>query len=188
MAGTEEQTQDADSPEKLITNKSCWNSHQVHFSLPSADPTPASKSGCQHINKAIDATSVRKAIIRAGGFASLRCVSCVAESASDSEEIEKDLSLCLKCGASNCNDHLLKHFEILRSDPHTLCVKIEDWSVRCCKCDIDVPVENNGKLKEGINILKQEQRKPSRVKPKPKKATFEMTDSKPSSVASVDVP
>ncbi|XP_065218839.1 ubiquitin carboxyl-terminal hydrolase 16/45 isoform X2 [Planococcus citri] len=178
MARTEEQNQDAGSPEKLITKSlPCENPHEVHgfvilSDLPSADPV--SKSGCQHINKAIDATSVRKGILRAGGFASLKCVTCKSQSLSDFEE--KDLSLCLKCGACNCDEHLVKHFEIPRSDPHTLCAKITDWSVRCHKCDINVPVESSGKLKEGINLLKQEQGKPSRVVPKMTTFDPEMTD------------
>lgn len=59
----------------------CFNQN---FLVPSADSV--SKSGCQHLTKAVDATSVRKGIVRAGGFASLKCANCKKLPLNNTEE------------------------------------------------------------------------------------------------------
>lgn len=73
---------------------------------------------CQHINKSVDPTKLRK-ILKTNGLASEVCSECEKMPASkvdDAFEYDKTLWLCLKCGTQLCgrakNEHALKHYEV----------------------------------------------------------------------------
>lgn len=69
--------------------------------------------------------------------------------------------MCLKCGHRGCGrfsvyQHAVKHYETPRSEPHSLVLSLDAWSVWCYVCDEEVQYSSKGQLAQLItNIRKQ---------------------------------
>ncbi|KAM3874735.1 ubiquitin carboxyl-terminal hydrolase 16-like [Diretmus argenteus] len=124
---------------------------------------------CSHIKKGIDHSFLKKV---AGNSNWTSCQDCKDDdrTGEDSEEEKESptIWMCLKCGHRGCgrysdNQHAVKHYETPRSDPHSLVVNMDNWSVWCYICDEDVQYTKTGHLAQLVtNIKKQTLSEPAK--------------------------
>ncbi|XP_069700013.1 ubiquitin carboxyl-terminal hydrolase 16/45 isoform X2 [Periplaneta americana] len=139
-------------------------------STESCDENQSNNSGgrcCQHVNKSVDLTRVKKAL-RSGGIAT-ECAECAKSPATSNgvavAEEDVGLWLCLKCGHQACGrsrrQHALKHQQTPRSEPHSLAVNTELWNIWCYICGSEVSAQCRKKLHECVEFIKRQEEAPA---------------------------
>ncbi|XP_062371383.1 ubiquitin carboxyl-terminal hydrolase 16 isoform X4 [Cinclus cinclus] len=123
------------------------------------------KPVCKHIRKGLDQGHVRKALQNVEWRV---CQDCKADSktqekAEEEEEETEGTSiwLCLKCGHRGCDrsspdQHALKHYKTPRSDPHSLVLSLDNWSVWCYPCDNEVPYKTSTLLGQTVDFVRKQ--------------------------------
>ncbi|KAJ8411503.1 hypothetical protein AAFF_G00163110 [Aldrovandia affinis] len=104
---------------------------------------------CQHVSKAVDLSSVKKAV--AQGLWSV-CAECLRERAMHDGESAGafDILLCLKCGFQGCNQsesqHATKHQQTLNPESHCITVSLSTWRAWCFECNEELSTHCNKKV------------------------------------------
>lgn len=119
---------------------------------------------CQHVNKAVDPTKLRK-ILKEIGIETKKCSECekvpqiAINNVDEAFEYDETLWLCLKCGTQLCgrskNEHALKHFKTPRSDSHSLALNTTTFEIWCYSCDEEVDPTARKKLLECVEFIKK---------------------------------
>ncbi|XP_070568961.1 ubiquitin carboxyl-terminal hydrolase 16-like [Ptychodera flava] len=144
----------------------------------SSDETTAGEGilgkSCEHINKSVVLSNVKKALKQATLGDCLTCKkdggkgkekSSTEETTSADSVIPDDIEItiwcCLQCGHQGCDrnspgQHALKHFQTAHSSPHSVVVNLNNWAVWCYECDDDVTFDSNRKLVECIEFVKKQ--------------------------------
>ncbi|KAK4874090.1 hypothetical protein RN001_013450 [Aquatica leii] len=134
---------------------------------------------CPHIKQSVDMPKLRKTL--QFHVECDKCKNTISNELDMDGDYEFDLSLwmCLKCGHQGCgrskNKHALEHFNIPRSDCHSLCVNTMNWNVWCYKCDNEININTKKNLLECVEYLKK-QAELSRNKTKSEVAIHQNSD------------
>uniref|UniRef100_A0AAR2LJN5 Ubiquitin carboxyl-terminal hydrolase n=1 Tax=Pygocentrus nattereri TaxID=42514 RepID=A0AAR2LJN5_PYGNA len=119
------------------------------------------KSGltCQHVSKAVELNSVKKAVT--GSLWSV-CLDCMKER--DVLEMEQvgthDIRVCLKCGFQGCSQsesqHSVKHQQAHHSDSHCISISLSTWKAWCFECNEELSTHCNKKaLAQTLDFLQK---------------------------------
>uniref|UniRef100_A0A673LVX8 Ubiquitin carboxyl-terminal hydrolase n=1 Tax=Sinocyclocheilus rhinocerous TaxID=307959 RepID=A0A673LVX8_9TELE len=141
------------------------------FSLKTADMTKRSKKPrdedssdevgltCQHVSRAVDLSSVKKAVT--GNLWSV-CSDCLKERNMLEGEAAgaHDILVCLKCGFQGCNQaetqHSTKHQQAHHSDSHCITVSLSTWKAWCFECKEELSTHCNKKaLAQTLDFLQK---------------------------------
>uniref|UniRef100_A0A672LCV0 Ubiquitin carboxyl-terminal hydrolase n=1 Tax=Sinocyclocheilus grahami TaxID=75366 RepID=A0A672LCV0_SINGR len=141
------------------------------FSLKTADMTKRSKKPrdedssdevglpCQHVSRAVDLSSVKKAVT--GNLWSV-CSDCLKERNMLEGEAAgaHDVLVCLKCGFQGCNQaetqHSTKHQQAHHSDSHCITVSLSTWKAWCFECKEELSTHCNKKaLAQTLDFLQK---------------------------------
>ncbi|XP_061093342.1 ubiquitin carboxyl-terminal hydrolase 45 isoform X2 [Conger conger] len=104
---------------------------------------------CQHVSKAVDLSSVKKAVMQ--GLWSV-CAECLRErTVHDGDSTGAfDILLCLKCGFQGCNQsegqHATKHQQALHPESHCITVSLSTWRAWCFECNEELSTHCNKKV------------------------------------------
>ncbi|XP_048880172.1 ubiquitin carboxyl-terminal hydrolase 45 isoform X2 [Brienomyrus brachyistius] len=102
---------------------------------------------CQHVSKAVDLSSVKKAV--AQNLWSV-CTDCLRERTVIEGEPAGDVLLCLRCGFQGCNQlevqHSARHQVALRSECHCISVSLSTWKAWCLECNEELSTHCNKKV------------------------------------------
>ncbi|XP_036395022.1 ubiquitin carboxyl-terminal hydrolase 45 isoform X1 [Megalops cyprinoides] len=104
---------------------------------------------CQHVSKAVDLSSVKKAV---GQSLWSVCSECLRErTVHDGESGGAfDILLCLKCGFQGCNQsegqHSTKHQQALHPESHCITVSLSTWRAWCFECNEELSTHCNKKV------------------------------------------
>ncbi|XP_064198317.1 ubiquitin carboxyl-terminal hydrolase 45 isoform X1 [Anguilla rostrata] len=104
---------------------------------------------CQHVSKAVDLSSVKKAVMQ--GLWSV-CAECLRErTVHDGDAAGSfDILLCLKCGFQGCNQsegqHATKHQQALHPESHCITVSLSTWRAWCFECNEELSTHCNKKV------------------------------------------
>ncbi|XP_039600840.1 ubiquitin carboxyl-terminal hydrolase 16 [Polypterus senegalus] len=125
-------------------------------------PSAISGSPCKHCHKSTDQNLLKKKL-QDGQF--LTCQDCeesVNKNTKDVKECPESsgIWICLRCGHRGCgrdseNQHAVKHFEKLHSDPHCLVLSLDNWSVWCYICDDYVQYSSTGHLGQLVTYFQK---------------------------------
>ncbi|XP_060761540.1 ubiquitin carboxyl-terminal hydrolase 45 isoform X3 [Neoarius graeffei] len=114
---------------------------------------------CQHVSKAVELNSVKKAVT--GSLWSV-CSDCMKER--DVFESEQggahDILVCLKCGFQGCGQserqHSVKHQQAQHSDSHCICISLSTWKAWCFECNEELSTHCNKKaLAQTLDFLQK---------------------------------
>uniref|UniRef100_A0A8C1L8N9 Ubiquitin carboxyl-terminal hydrolase n=1 Tax=Cyprinus carpio TaxID=7962 RepID=A0A8C1L8N9_CYPCA len=139
------------------------------FSLKTTDMTKRSKKPrdedssdevgltCQHVSRAVDLSSVKKAVT--GNLWSV-CSDCLKERNMLEGETAgaHDILVCLKCGFQGCNQaktqHSNKHQQAHLSDSHCITISLSTWKAWCFECKEELSTYCNKKaLAQTLDFL-----------------------------------
>ncbi|KAJ8354059.1 hypothetical protein SKAU_G00216260 [Synaphobranchus kaupii] len=104
---------------------------------------------CQHVSKAVDLSSVKKAVVQ--GLWSV-CAECLRERNVHDGDVTGafDILLCLKCGFQGCNQsegqHATKHQQALHPESHCITVSLSTWRTWCFECNEELSTHCNKKV------------------------------------------
>uniref|UniRef100_A0A8C4RSF2 Ubiquitin carboxyl-terminal hydrolase n=1 Tax=Erpetoichthys calabaricus TaxID=27687 RepID=A0A8C4RSF2_ERPCA len=114
---------------------------------------------CQHVSRAVDVTSVKKAVTQSVWSV---CSECLKERVMCDGEPSGpfDVLLCLKCGFQGCNQsdgqHSVKHFQAAHSEPHCIVISLSTWKVWCHECNEELSTHCNKKaLAQMVDFLQK---------------------------------
>nr|XP_014351696.1 PREDICTED: ubiquitin carboxyl-terminal hydrolase 16 isoform X2 [Latimeria chalumnae] len=122
------------------------------------DDTDTFDQNCRHIRKGLDQNQLKKALVEVKWNV---CQSCKTEKTPAEETDESPpIWLCLKCGHQGCGrsceeQHAVKHYETLRSEPHCLVLGLDCWNVWCYICDKDVQYHTKGQLGQLVEYVRK---------------------------------
>uniref|UniRef100_A0A8C1L6E8 Ubiquitin carboxyl-terminal hydrolase n=1 Tax=Cyprinus carpio TaxID=7962 RepID=A0A8C1L6E8_CYPCA len=141
------------------------------FSLKTTDMTKRSKKPrdedssdevgltCQHVSRAVDLSSVKKAVT--GNLWSV-CSDCLKERNMLEGETAgaHDILVCLKCGFQGCNQaktqHSNKHQQAHLSDSHCITISLSTWKAWCFECKEELSTYCNKKaLAQTLDFLQK---------------------------------
>ncbi|XP_072524652.1 ubiquitin carboxyl-terminal hydrolase 45 isoform X2 [Salminus brasiliensis] len=114
---------------------------------------------CQHVSKAVELNSVKKAVT--GSLWSV-CTDCMKER--DALEMEQagthDIRVCLKCGFQGCSQsesqHSVKHQQAHHSDSHCISISLSTWKAWCYECNEELSTHCNKKaLAQTLDFLQK---------------------------------
>uniref|UniRef100_A0AAR2IZ18 Ubiquitin carboxyl-terminal hydrolase n=1 Tax=Pygocentrus nattereri TaxID=42514 RepID=A0AAR2IZ18_PYGNA len=114
---------------------------------------------CQHVSKAVELNSVKKAVT--GSLWSV-CLDCMKER--DVLEMEQvgthDIRVCLKCGFQGCSQsesqHSVKHQQAHHSDSHCISISLSTWKAWCFECNEELSTHCNKKaLAQTLDFLQK---------------------------------
>ncbi|XP_062843969.1 ubiquitin carboxyl-terminal hydrolase 45 isoform X2 [Trichomycterus rosablanca] len=114
---------------------------------------------CQHVSKAVELSSVKKAVT--GGLWSV-CADCLRER--DVFETQRagadDILVCLKCGFQGCGQserqHWIKHQQAHHSESHCISVSVSTWKAWCSECNEELSPHCNKKaLAQTLDFLQK---------------------------------
>ncbi|XP_030639874.1 ubiquitin carboxyl-terminal hydrolase 45 [Chanos chanos] len=114
---------------------------------------------CQHVSKAVDLNSVKKAVT--GSLWSV-CSECLRErNMFEGEPVgAHDILVCLKCGFQGCNQsesqHLTKHQQAHHSESHCITISLSTWKAWCFVCNEELSTHCNKKaLAQTLDFLQK---------------------------------
>ncbi|KAI5093175.1 ubiquitin carboxyl-terminal hydrolase 45 isoform X1, partial [Silurus meridionalis] len=114
---------------------------------------------CQHVSKAVELNSVKKAVTGSLWFV---CSDCLRER--DVLEAEQggahDILVCLKCGFQGCcqseRQHSVKHQQAHHSDSHCISISLSTWKAWCFECNEELSTHCNKKaLAQTLDFLQK---------------------------------
>ncbi|XP_066558564.1 ubiquitin carboxyl-terminal hydrolase 45 isoform X2 [Amia ocellicauda] len=110
---------------------------------------------CQHVSKAVDLNSVKKAVSQ--NLWSV-CSECLKERAEPAGPL--DILLCLKCGFQGCNhsdgQHSTKHFQAVHAESHCIVISLSTWKAWCYECNEELSTYCNKKvLTQAVDFLQK---------------------------------
>ncbi|KAL7842947.1 hypothetical protein SRHO_G00246360 [Serrasalmus rhombeus] len=114
---------------------------------------------CQHVSKAVELNSVKKAVT---GSPWSVCLDCMKER--DVLEMEQvgthDIRVCLKCGFQGCSQsesqHSVKHQQAHHSDLHCISISLSTWKAWCFECNEELSTHCNKKaLAQTLDFLQK---------------------------------
>uniref|UniRef100_A0AAY4AH04 Ubiquitin carboxyl-terminal hydrolase n=1 Tax=Denticeps clupeoides TaxID=299321 RepID=A0AAY4AH04_9TELE len=116
-------------------------------------------SMCQHVSKAVDLTSVKKAVT--GSVWSV-CSECLRERNMFEGEPagSHDVLVCLKCGFQGCNhsesQHSTKHQQAHHPESHCITISLSTWKAWCFECNEELSTHCNKKaLAQALDFLQK---------------------------------
>ncbi|KAL0984660.1 hypothetical protein UPYG_G00144850 [Umbra pygmaea] len=114
---------------------------------------------CQHVSKAVDLSSVKKAVTSSMWST---CSDCLRERTMvDGEPISAhDILVCLKCGFQGCNQsesqHSTRHHQMLLPDTHCISISLSSWKAWCFECNEELSTHCNKKaLAQTLDFLQK---------------------------------
>ncbi|XP_060729029.1 ubiquitin carboxyl-terminal hydrolase 45 isoform X1 [Tachysurus vachellii] len=114
---------------------------------------------CQHVSKAVELNSVKKAVT--GSLWSV-CCDCMRErDVFESEQAgAHDILVCLKCGFQGCSQserqHSVKHQQAHVSDSHCISISLSTWKAWCFECNEELSTHCNKKaLAQTLDFLQK---------------------------------
>ncbi|KAF4076907.1 hypothetical protein AMELA_G00220360 [Ameiurus melas] len=114
---------------------------------------------CQHVSKAVELNSVKKAVT--GSLWSV-CSDCMRErDVFESEQAGAyDILVCLKCGFQGCGQserqHSVKHQQAHHSDSHCINISLSTWKAWCFECNEELSTHCNKKaLAQTLDFLQK---------------------------------
>uniref|UniRef100_A0A4W4FLJ0 Ubiquitin carboxyl-terminal hydrolase n=1 Tax=Electrophorus electricus TaxID=8005 RepID=A0A4W4FLJ0_ELEEL len=114
---------------------------------------------CQHVSKAVELSSVKKAV--ASSLWSV-CADCLRErDMIDTEQADAhDILVCLKCGFQGCSQsesqHSVKHQQAHHSDSHCISISLSTWKAWCFECNEELSTHCNKKaLAQTLDFLQK---------------------------------
>ncbi|KAK3534721.1 hypothetical protein QTP86_023770 [Hemibagrus guttatus] len=120
---------------------------------------------CQHVSKAVELNSVKKAVT--GSLWSV-CSDCMRErDVFESEQAgAHDILVCLKCGFQGCSQserqHSVKHQQAHRSESHCISISLSTWKAWCFECNEELSTHCNKKaLAQTLDFLQKHSAKSS---------------------------
>ncbi|KAF7251268.1 Ubiquitin carboxyl-terminal hydrolase 16, partial [Varanus komodoensis] len=121
---------------------------------------------CKHLRKGLDQGHLKKALQNVDWNSCQDCQPLNSGTREKSEEEAEDrpvIWLCLKCGHRGCGrnseqQHALKHYETLRSEPHPLVLNLDSWSVWCYLCDNEIPYSSSTQLGQLVDYVRKQAR------------------------------
>uniref|UniRef100_W5NKF8 Ubiquitin carboxyl-terminal hydrolase n=1 Tax=Lepisosteus oculatus TaxID=7918 RepID=W5NKF8_LEPOC len=121
---------------------------------------------CQHVSKAVDLSSVKKAVSQ--NLWSV-CSECLKErTVYDGEPAGPfDILVCLKCGfQQGCNQsdgqHSTKHFQAVHAESHCIVMSLSTWKAWCYECNEELSTHCNKKvLAQTVDFLQKHSAKAS---------------------------
>uniref|UniRef100_A0A146VYK9 Ubiquitin carboxyl-terminal hydrolase 45 n=1 Tax=Fundulus heteroclitus TaxID=8078 RepID=A0A146VYK9_FUNHE len=114
---------------------------------------------CQHVNKAVDLSSVKKSVLSSVW---LVCSECLRERTMIDEEAaaSHDVLVCLKCGFQGCNksgiQHAVKHHQAFHPESHCITINLSTWKAWCFECNEELSTHCNKKaLAQTLDFLQK---------------------------------
>uniref|UniRef100_A0A3B5MTB3 Ubiquitin carboxyl-terminal hydrolase 45 n=1 Tax=Xiphophorus couchianus TaxID=32473 RepID=A0A3B5MTB3_9TELE len=114
---------------------------------------------CQHVNKAVDLSSVKKSVLSSVW---LVCTECLRERTMiDGEPAAcHDILVCLKCGFQGCNQsgiqHAVKHHQTFHPESHYITISLNTWKAWCFECNEELSTHCNKKaLAQTLDFLQK---------------------------------
>ncbi|XP_038126171.1 ubiquitin carboxyl-terminal hydrolase 45 isoform X1 [Cyprinodon tularosa] len=114
---------------------------------------------CQHVNKAVDLSSVKKSVLSSVW---LVCSDCLRERTMIDEEstTSHDILVCLKCGFQGCNQsgiqHAVKHHQTFHPESHCITISLNTWKAWCFECNEELSTHCNKKaLAQTLDFLQK---------------------------------
>ncbi|KAL4657453.1 ubiquitin carboxyl-terminal hydrolase 45 [Arapaima gigas] len=102
---------------------------------------------CQHVSKAVDLNSVKKAVTQ--NLWSV-CADCLKERTVYEGEPLGDILICLKCGFQGCSQseaqHSTKHQLAQRPESHCISISLSSWKTWCLECNEELSTHCNKKV------------------------------------------
>uniref|UniRef100_A0A3P9AJI5 Ubiquitin carboxyl-terminal hydrolase n=1 Tax=Esox lucius TaxID=8010 RepID=A0A3P9AJI5_ESOLU len=101
---------------------------------------------CQHVSKAVDLSSVKKAVTSCMWST---CSDCLRERTlvDGVPTSGHDILVCLKCGFQGCNQsesqHSTKHHQTLRPETHCISISLSTWKAWCFECNEELSTHCN---------------------------------------------
>ncbi|KAM6967379.1 ubiquitin carboxyl-terminal hydrolase 45 [Aplochiton taeniatus] len=115
---------------------------------------------CQHVSKAVDLSSVKKAVSSCVWSV---CSECLRErTIMDGESSSShDILVCLKCGFQGCNQsvsqHSTKHHQALHQETHCITISLNTWKAWCFECNEELSTHCNKKaLAQTLDFLQKQ--------------------------------
>ncbi|XP_027873214.1 ubiquitin carboxyl-terminal hydrolase 45 isoform X2 [Xiphophorus couchianus] len=135
---------------------------------------------CQHVNKAVDLSSVKKSVLSSVW---LVCTECLRERTMiDGEPAAcHDILVCLKCGFQGCNQsgiqHAVKHHQTFHPESHYITISLNTWKAWCFECNEELSTHCNKKaLAQTLDFLQKHSAKATSASPKIIKLREEPSD------------
>uniref|UniRef100_A0A4W5JUH9 Ubiquitin specific peptidase 45 n=1 Tax=Hucho hucho TaxID=62062 RepID=A0A4W5JUH9_9TELE len=114
---------------------------------------------CQHVSKAVDLSSVKKAVTSSMWS---MCSDCLRERTMiDGEPASgHDILVCLKCGFQGCSQsesqHSTKHHQTLHPESHCITISLGTWKAWCFECNEELSTHCNKKaLAQTLDFLQK---------------------------------
>ncbi|XP_061805474.2 ubiquitin carboxyl-terminal hydrolase 45 [Nerophis lumbriciformis] len=114
---------------------------------------------CQHVTKAVDLSSVKKAMLSSLW---LVCAECLKERTMINNEpaASQDILICLKCGFQGCNhsgiEHAVKHHKAFHPESHCITISLSTWRAWCFECNEELSTHCNKKpLAQTLDFLQK---------------------------------
>ncbi|XP_054638079.1 ubiquitin carboxyl-terminal hydrolase 45 isoform X2 [Dunckerocampus dactyliophorus] len=114
---------------------------------------------CQHVTKAVDLSSVKKAMLSSLW---LVCSECPKERTMINSEpaASQDILVCLKCGFQGCNhsgiEHAVKHHKAFHPESHCITISLSTWRAWCFECNEELSTHCNKKaLAQTLDFLQK---------------------------------
>nr|XP_057909716.1 ubiquitin carboxyl-terminal hydrolase 45 [Doryrhamphus excisus] len=137
---------------------------------------------CQHVTKAVDLSSVKKAMLSSLW---LVCSECLKERTMINSEpgASQDILVCLKCGFQGCNhsgiEHAVQHHKAFHPEPHCITISLSTWRAWCFECNEELSTHCNKKaLAQTLDFLQKHSVKatsasgPKIIKPKEEASNY----------------
>lgn len=135
---------------------------------------------CQHVNKAVDLSSVKKSVLSSVW---LVCSECLRERTMIDGEpaAPHDILVCLKCGLQGCNQsgiqHAVKHHQTFHPESHCITISLSTWKAWCFECNEELSTHCNKKaLAQTLDFLQKHSVKATSASPKIIKLREEPSD------------
>uniref|UniRef100_A0A8C8C767 Ubiquitin carboxyl-terminal hydrolase n=1 Tax=Oncorhynchus tshawytscha TaxID=74940 RepID=A0A8C8C767_ONCTS len=123
------------------------------------DMTLVYRLTCQHVSKAVDLNSVKKAVTSSMWS---MCSDCLRERTMiDGEPASgHDILVCLKCGFQGCSQsesqHSTKHHQTLHPESHCITISLGTWKAWCFECNEELSTHCNKKaLAQTLDFLQK---------------------------------
>ncbi|KAF7648823.1 hypothetical protein LDENG_00151250 [Lucifuga dentata] len=114
---------------------------------------------CQHVNKAVDLSSVKKSVSSSQW---LVCSDCLKERTMVDGEppASHDILICLKCGFQGCNQsgiqHSIRHHQAFHQESHCITISLSTWKAWCFECNEELSTHCNKKaLAQTLDFLQK---------------------------------
>uniref|UniRef100_A0A8C9STV5 Ubiquitin carboxyl-terminal hydrolase n=1 Tax=Scleropages formosus TaxID=113540 RepID=A0A8C9STV5_SCLFO len=102
---------------------------------------------CQHVSRAVDLNSVKKAVTQSLWSV---CAECLKERTPFEGEPSGDVLICLRCGFQGCNQseaqHSTKHQLAQHPESHCISISLSSWKAWCLECNEELSTHCNKKV------------------------------------------